>query len=379
MGGNAPIRDTPFSTPAVALHFPADIPFQALLDAAPDAIVIVDTAGRVVVVNDQVEHLFGYPRAELLGQPIEVLLPDQLHTLHVQHRSAYVAAPRTRSMGSGLNLAARRKDGSTFPVEISLSALATSTGLLVTSAIRDITDRKRAEEQFRALLESAPDAMVIVDRAGIVVQRETDGRPGVVLEINTDITDRKRAADALEQQVQQRTAHLNTLLQFSQVLLTARSLDTVLDQALRHAMALVPAAQRGAIYLHEPAGEHLALRASVGFRELPDFSRPLDLGLIGRAFQSHHVQQIDSVAQWTALIWAQPPDMPERLLSALRLEHPPAARSRSRSWPAARRLVCCSCSAHWAQGRSPPRRVEPWKGWPTWRPRPSLKRGAAVP
>src|SRR5215208_1435950 len=104
--------------------------FRDLLDAAPDAIVIVDMAGRIVIVNSQAERVFGYQRDELAGQPIEILLPESLRDVHRHHRASYTAAPHTRPMGSGLDLAARRKDGSALPVEISLSAIQSEDGPL---------------------------------------------------------------------------------------------------------------------------------------------------------------------------------------------------------------------------------------------------------
>ncbi|HEX5690108.1 MAG TPA: PAS domain S-box protein, partial [Roseiflexaceae bacterium] len=104
--------------------------FGALLEAAPDAIVIVNVDGRIAIVNSQTERLFGYAKQELLGQTIEMLLPEQLRDIHVHHRAAYVAEPHTRPMGSGLELAARRKNGEIFPVEISLSAIRTPEGML---------------------------------------------------------------------------------------------------------------------------------------------------------------------------------------------------------------------------------------------------------
>jgi PAS domain S-box-containing protein len=143
--------------------------FRNLLESAPDAIVIVDDKGRIVLTNAQTEKLFGYPREELLGKPVEILVPERLHGQHVTNRTDYSKSPRPRSMGAGLELFGRRKDGTEFPVEISLSPLQTGEGTLISSAIRDITERKRAEEQFRGLLESAPDAMVIVDEKGSIV------------------------------------------------------------------------------------------------------------------------------------------------------------------------------------------------------------------
>jgi two-component system NtrC family sensor kinase len=250
----------------------AEAKFEALLESAPDAIVIVDTAGQIVLANSQSERLFGYTRTELIGQPIEVLLPERLRDRHARHRTQFAAEPHTRPMGIGLDLLARRCDGSECPVEISLSPLRTAEGLLITSVIRDITDRKQA-------------------------------------------------AIELERQVQLRTAHLNALLQFSQELLSVRGLDLVLHRALTEAMALVPEAECGAIYLHDPGSGHLGLRASSGFSPLPPFSHPITSGLIGQAFQRRQTSCTTTPAEWRAMAHVGDEAPPGQLLH---LDQPPS-------------------------------------------------------
>lgn len=129
--------------------------FRGLLESAPDAIVIVDTNGVIVIVNAQTEAMFGYAQDELIGVPVETLLPAPLRAGHAGHRNGYIAHPATRPMGAGLDLVARRADGSEFPAEISLSPIETEDGLLVTSTIRDITERRRFEDERNALLAEA--------------------------------------------------------------------------------------------------------------------------------------------------------------------------------------------------------------------------------
>jgi protein-histidine pros-kinase len=146
-----------------------DSRFRDLVESTPDAILMVNPTGRVALVNTQAEQLFGYARGTMIGKSVEDLLPSRYRSVHVGHRASFLSQPRVRTLGAGLDLFGLRADGTEFPVEVSLSPLHTEDGDMVMSAIRDVTQRRKAEQKFRDLLEAAPDAIVIVNSDGKIV------------------------------------------------------------------------------------------------------------------------------------------------------------------------------------------------------------------
>jgi PAS domain S-box-containing protein len=147
--------------------------YRGLLEAAPDAMVVVNQHGEIVLLNAQAEHQFGYRRNELLGQKVKSLIPEGFAERLIADETRTAAEALAQQIGTGIELLGRRKDGSEFPIEIMLSPLESTEGVLVTAAIRDISARKIAERhlvqmegRYRGLLEAAPDAMVVVNDCG---------------------------------------------------------------------------------------------------------------------------------------------------------------------------------------------------------------------
>jgi PAS domain S-box-containing protein len=160
---------------AEALHESREM-FEKLYESAPDAIVVVNGEGHIMRVNTQTETMFTYSRDELIGRPVEMLLPERFQKRHVEHRAVFFSQPRLRTMGAGLELYGMRKDRGEFPVDIMLNHMETAEGVLVLGVIRDITERKRAEAELkrtlsllRATFESTADGILVVDTEGKIV------------------------------------------------------------------------------------------------------------------------------------------------------------------------------------------------------------------
>ena len=142
--------------------------FELIVEGTPDAILMADRTRRITLVNRSTEVLFGYSRAELVGQPLDMLVPQRFRDRHPDFVESFFLTPKARSMGGGRDLFGLRKDGSEVPIEIGLNPIETADGLYTLASIIDITERKRAEERFRLVVEAAPNAMIMADRNGLI-------------------------------------------------------------------------------------------------------------------------------------------------------------------------------------------------------------------
>ncbi|MES2589956.1 MAG: PAS domain S-box protein [Bacteroidota bacterium] len=144
----------------------SELTFHAIVETTPSAIVLINSEGKISYINSQTEKLFGYSRSELIGQLIEILIPQRFKENHPNFRKMFFNNPSTRSMGENRELFATRKNGTEFPVEIGLNPMVTADGTLVLASIIDITERKKADMRFKLVVESAPNAMILVNRLG---------------------------------------------------------------------------------------------------------------------------------------------------------------------------------------------------------------------
>ncbi|HSL23656.1 MAG TPA: ATP-binding protein [Vicinamibacterales bacterium] len=257
---------------------PLEDKFGALLEAAPDAMLIVEPAGRIVLANAQAERMFGYERHELIGREIEILVPPRYRPSHVAHRAVYGASAHARPMGAGLDLYGVRKNGTEFPVEISLSPLETEQGPLVASAIRDITERRAAEaERTRLVQERAAHAEAnrIKDEFLATLSHELRTPLNAVLGwtglLKAGALDRRgaaRALDTIERNARMQAQLIEDLLDVSRMLSGQLKLDTCAFDLAETVDAAVAALGPAAF------AKRLTLQASIETRPLLTIGDP---------------------------------------------------------------------------------------------------------
>jgi PAS domain S-box-containing protein len=199
----AAVRDMTGARDAEDVRRKSEQLFRGLLESAPDALVVVDSRGRIQIVNSRTQQLFGYGREELLGMSVDELVPQSLRSGHGAHRAKYVADPQVRPMGQGLELRGRRRDGTEFPVDISLSPMQTDEGTLVIAAVRDITDRKVAEKRLAETQEVAERRRMMAR----LVQAQEEERRKIAADIHDDSI---QAMTAASLRLQQLRKHLTT-------------------------------------------------------------------------------------------------------------------------------------------------------------------------
>jgi PAS domain S-box-containing protein len=251
-----------------------DARFRVLLEAAPDAMIISDSQGQIVLVNAQTERLFGYPREELTGRPVEILIPPRYRDSHVRHRAGFGRSPGTRPMGMGLELFGCRRDGTEFPVEISLSPLVTEEGRFAVAAVRDISERKQIElaraqlEQEQAARKNAEEANRLKDEFLATLSHELRtpltaivGWASMLRRKQLDPAMSEKALEAIERNAAAQTQLIGDILDISRIavgkLRIAPEVINVADIAEAAITTVSPSAKAKAISVRphiEPTG-----------------------------------------------------------------------------------------------------------------------------
>lgn len=196
---------------------------RIVVESAPSGMVLVDHSGIIRMVNAELERTFGYPRTELLGQPIEVLVPEAIRRQHVKDRTAFMAQPRSRAMGTGRELKGRRKDGSEFPLEVGLTSVQTATGLIIIATIMDVTERKQIETALRQAKETAEAASLaksqFLANMSHEIRTPMNGVLGMAeLLLNSSLTERQRhLADSVHRSGTALLGIINDILDFSKI------------------------------------------------------------------------------------------------------------------------------------------------------------------